>query len=102
MASKAESVAWEKLRVASSDGQRSIILASQVENDEWCYRSEAVARLRSWERYGWGKIKLGRRGWDTRFLLSSNAKTNLRQQTTTAAAKAPDAAKGKVQNGAPA
>jgi hypothetical protein len=71
MATRAEASALRKLALASSDGQRSVVLASQIEEDEVCYRAEAVERLKAWEQYGWGKLIVGRRGRPTRFQLSS-------------------------------
>ena len=73
MGSKAEAIAWSKLRVASSDGRRSVILASQIEQDELCYRPSAIATLRSWEKHRWGKFIVGRRGSETRFQISPAA-----------------------------
>jgi hypothetical protein len=81
MGSKAEAVAWSKLRVASSDGQRSIIFASQVEQDELCSRTDAVACLRSWERHRWGMFIVGRRGHDSRFQISGAAIVALRRMS---------------------
>jgi hypothetical protein len=72
MGSKAQAVSWSKLQVASSNGQRLVILASQIEQDEMCYRADAISRLRSWERHGWGKVIVGRRGAETRFQVSSS------------------------------
>jgi hypothetical protein len=102
MGKKAEAVAWNKLLVASSNGRRGTILASQVETDEFCYRSEAVARLRSWERYGWGKVKLGRRGWDTRFIVAKATTQALRKQITVAAVADPPMAASASTDAGPA
>jgi hypothetical protein len=82
MSTKAQDVSWHKLDVASSSGKRSVVLASQVERDELCYRHEAIGRLKSWERNQWGRMIVGRRGQPTRFLLSPAAIKALKAGST--------------------
>ncbi len=90
---KSEAIAWSKLQLASSSGHRSVILASQIEQDEMCGRSDAVGRLRSWEQHQWGRVIVGRRGGETRFLVSPRTARSLRNGPSTAVPTQPASAR---------
>jgi len=68
----------KKLKLATDDGQASVVLASRLENEWLCDRSEATAAMREWQRHDWGRMVLGRRGHDTRFLLGAKGKAAVR------------------------
>lgn len=69
---KEEKEALSHLRRATNDGQDSVVLASNLENQFAWDRAEATRTISAWHKYGWGRRILGRRGHDTRFWLRAS------------------------------